>query len=60
MGSNKSRLLYCYDCNVAMTACPTVVLPFKFSLITDPGESPSKNTGVHAAILAPGFVDLHE
>ena len=24
------------------------------------GEQPSKNSGVHAAILAPGFVKLHE
>ncbi|GAX78826.1 hypothetical protein CEUSTIGMA_g6263.t1 [Chlamydomonas eustigma] len=56
----KSRSLYCYDCLVPLTTCPRVELPFHVSIITDVDEQPSKNTGVQAAILAPGQVQLHD
>ncbi|KAG1677454.1 hypothetical protein FOA52_001910 [Chlamydomonas sp. UWO 241] len=56
----KSRSFYCYDCLVPLTETPPVALPFQFSIITHKDERPSMNTGVHAAILAPGAVQLHD
>lgn len=55
---NKSRSLYCYDCLVPLTLIPQVSLPIKVHVVLD-RESRSKNTGVQAAILAPGCVDVH-
>eukprot|EP00798_Chlamydomonas_sp_ICE-L_P019286 gene19286-25930_t len=56
---NRSRALYCYDCREPFTEIPAVHLPFSFSIITHQDESPSKNTGVQAAILAPLQIQLH-
>lgn len=55
---NRSRSLYCYDCLVPLTWTPEVKLPFQVHVVLD-RESRSKNTGVHAAIIAQGSVHVH-
>ncbi|KAJ9534067.1 hypothetical protein QJQ45_002068 [Haematococcus lacustris] len=57
---NRSRSMFCYDCLEPLVACPRLRLPVKFSIITHTGEQASKNTGVHAAIIAPEDVTLHD
>mmetsp|Transcript_22782 Transcript_22782/g.62970 ORF Transcript_22782/g.62970 Transcript_22782/m.62970 type:complete len:397 (+) Transcript_22782:114-1304(+) len=56
----KSRALYCYDCVIPLLdPAPRVQLPFQLSILTHSSELSSKNTGVHAAILAPDQARLH-
>ncbi|KAF8072689.1 dtwd1 [Scenedesmus sp. PABB004] len=55
----RSRFLYCYDCCLPFTEVPSLTLPFRVSIITHHAEALSKNTGVHAALLCGGQVDMH-
>lgn len=43
--SERSRMLYCYDCMIPFTPTPRLELPLKISLITHNLELRSKNTG---------------
>ncbi len=53
----KSRALYCYDCLVSLAECPSVKLPFSFSIITD---SVSKQVGLANMHQTGRFSCIHD
>lgn len=60
---NRSRKFFCYTCLLPLPglqpALPRVSLPVKVEIVKHPGEVNGKSTAVHAAILAPDWVSLH-
>eukprot|EP00050_Salpingoeca_kvevrii_P011069 m.12464 g.12464 ORF g.12464 m.12464 type:complete len:305 (+) comp3234_c0_seq2:111-1025(+) len=60
------RRYYCYTCCIPVgteeerAAWPTVRLPLRTVVIKHQRELPGKSTAVHARVLAPDSVELHE
>eukprot|EP00033_Pygsuia_biforma_P004892 GCRY01005364.1.p1 GENE.GCRY01005364.1~~GCRY01005364.1.p1 ORF type:complete len:262 (+),score=23.22 GCRY01005364.1:66-851(+) len=57
----KRRKLYCYSCQVQMDGCdaPNLQLPLHVDIVKHPYENDSKSTAIHAKLLAPSDVSIH-
>ena len=59
----RSRKLFCYSCYIPVgnlgTIIPKVKIPVKIDIIKHKKEIDGKSTAVHAAILAPGQVNIY-